>query len=123
MSGVPIRPPTEADGLTASEVAEWHRVQRVLEADPRTAGDANRPTWLVRRVLEEERAGGRCKRFPPRYADDGVRCAGHPEWKPWEPRRVLREDLLCAVDRAWLYLPETKQILRPEFRCIVQGLS
>lgn len=46
MSGVPIRPPTEADGLTASEVAEWHRVQRVLEADPRTAGDANRPTWL-----------------------------------------------------------------------------
>ena len=52
--GVPIRPPTTADGLSAEEVARWHEDMRTLENDPRTAGSSNRPTWLVRRVLEEK---------------------------------------------------------------------
>jgi len=29
----------------------------------------------------------------PRYCDDGWRCPGHPDWKPWEPRRALRKNV------------------------------
>jgi hypothetical protein len=45
--------PTEADGLSASEVEQHAKDLAALEADPRTAGKANRPAWLVRRVLGE----------------------------------------------------------------------
>lgn len=51
--GVAIPAPTTANGMTAAEVARWHGDQRILNADPRTAGSANRPAWLVRQVLRE----------------------------------------------------------------------
>lgn len=44
--------PTEADGFTPAELARHAEDLRVLAADPRTAGPANRPARLVRRVLE-----------------------------------------------------------------------
>jgi hypothetical protein len=48
-----IPAPTVADGMTEEEVAKWHADQATLQADPRTAGNANRPKWLVDRVLAE----------------------------------------------------------------------
>lgn len=46
-----IPAPTAADGYTAAELAERDRDMAILDADPRTAGTANRPAWLVARVL------------------------------------------------------------------------
>ncbi len=51
-----IPAPTEAAGYTPAEIAKWHEDQAILEADPRTAGDANRPLRLVQLVLAEGRA-------------------------------------------------------------------
>lgn len=48
--GIPM--PTSAD-MTASERAEYLRDMAILDSDPRTAGGANRPSWLVRRVLAD----------------------------------------------------------------------
>lgn len=44
--------------MTAAELAPYEREMATLAADPRTAGSANRPAWLVRRVLSEK--AGRC---------------------------------------------------------------
>lgn len=38
-----------------SERAEWQRDLEILDRDPRTAGSANRPAWLVRRVLADHK--------------------------------------------------------------------
>lgn len=54
MSRIPA--PTPASGLSEAEVARWHEHQAILAADPRTAGGANRPRWLVERVLREHDA-------------------------------------------------------------------
>lgn len=54
-----IPQPTQADGYTTAELAQRKREMAVLDADHRTAGSANRPPWLVRRVLEEARRAGR----------------------------------------------------------------
>lgn len=78
-----IPAPTEASGLSAAEIARWKEEQRILEADPRTSGSANRPAQLVRRVLAEARAKSKgvacmCGAVdPPRpVGDDGLeRCA------------------------------------------------
>lgn len=51
-SGLRIPAPTTAD-MSEAEVARWHADQRILNADPRTAGAAARPAWLVERVLRE----------------------------------------------------------------------
>lgn len=40
--------------MTAAELAPYEREMATLAADPRTAGSANRPAWLVRRVLSEK---------------------------------------------------------------------
>lgn len=48
-----IPEPTTADGFTAAEIEQHRRDLEILERDPRTAGSANRPAWLVRRVLSE----------------------------------------------------------------------
>lgn len=53
MNRIPM--PTLADGLTAAELAQHARDLEILERDPRTAGSANRPTRLVRRVLNDHR--------------------------------------------------------------------
>lgn len=42
--------------LTPAEIAEYKRDMAILDADPRTAGSANRPAWLVKRVLAEHNA-------------------------------------------------------------------
>lgn len=39
----------------SSERAEWQRDLEILDSDPRTAGSANRPAWLVRRVLADHK--------------------------------------------------------------------
>lgn len=44
-------PPTNAD--------QWRRDLEILDADPRTAGNADRPQWLVDRVLADARKAGR----------------------------------------------------------------
>lgn len=49
----PIPAPTMADGFTADEIERWHAAQRVLNADPRTAGSMPRPRRMVERVLRE----------------------------------------------------------------------
>jgi len=41
--------PPPSDGR---DVAKWQADMARLDADPRTANGANRPLWLVRRVLE-----------------------------------------------------------------------
>lgn len=51
-----IPAPTSDSGMTPEEIARWHEDQKILNADPRTAGSAARPAWLVRRVLSEARA-------------------------------------------------------------------
>lgn len=51
MQGQQIPAPTTEDGLTPAEVAAYHAHMRTLQADWRTTGSANRPAWLVRRVL------------------------------------------------------------------------
>lgn len=43
----------------ATEAADWRRDLAILDADPRTAGRANRPAWLVERVLAD---GARARR-------------------------------------------------------------
>ena len=40
-------------------VAEYDREMAILAADPRTAGSANRPAWLVRQVLSDAKRGSR----------------------------------------------------------------
>lgn len=52
--GSKIPAPTSAD-MTPAELLEWHEKMAILAADPRTAGSANRPPWLVARVLREHR--------------------------------------------------------------------
>lgn len=37
--------------MTPEQLAKREREMAALEADPRTAGSANRPAWLVDRVL------------------------------------------------------------------------
>lgn len=32
-----------------------------------------------------------------RWADDGFKCPGHPDWFPTEPRRQLRSER-CSID-------------------------
>jgi hypothetical protein len=48
--GSAITPP---DSTTSAEIARVMKVREILNADPRTSGDANRPTWLVERVLRD----------------------------------------------------------------------
>ena len=38
------------------EGRRWREDMAILEADPRTSGSANRPPWLVKRVLDEHAA-------------------------------------------------------------------
>jgi len=45
--------PTVADGYNDRELAARDADLAALEADPRTAGNANRPPWLVARVLRD----------------------------------------------------------------------
>ncbi|HEX7604971.1 MAG TPA: hypothetical protein VF316_25310 [Polyangiaceae bacterium] len=49
---MPEEIPMPADPTAAAERAAH---LRILDADPRTAGSANRPSWLVARVLREAR--------------------------------------------------------------------
>lgn len=51
--GERIPMPTGADGYTLAEIEQHRRDLEILERDPRTAGSANRPAWLVRRVLAD----------------------------------------------------------------------
>lgn len=39
-----------------SERVAWQRDLEILDRDPRTAGSANRPAWLVRRVLADHKS-------------------------------------------------------------------
>lgn len=51
--GIPT--PTAHDGYSAAELAQRERDLAILDADPRSAGPANRPAWLVRRVRRVRR--------------------------------------------------------------------
>lgn len=55
MSKIPA-PTNENSDMTPAEISRWHESMAILDADPRTSGCANRPTWLVQRVLREARA-------------------------------------------------------------------
>ena len=48
-----IPAPAAAEGWTPAEIADRDARMAALDADPRTAGGANRPTWLTERVLVE----------------------------------------------------------------------
>lgn len=48
--GESIPPPSDPDERDA-----WARDLAILDSDPRSAGRANRPSWLVKRVLAEHK--------------------------------------------------------------------
>lgn len=53
MNGEPIRPPTTEDGYTREEIERYNANMTALARDPRTRDGANRPPWLVARVLAD----------------------------------------------------------------------
>lgn len=50
---------TRPAGVTDAEAAAHDEMMRILEADPRTSGNAPRPPWLVERVLADARKARR----------------------------------------------------------------
>lgn len=45
--------------MTPAELAQYNAEMAALEADSRTAGGANRPAYLVKRVLDDARIAGK----------------------------------------------------------------